>query len=231
MTGDHSPYRYALIALLALVTGLLLVMSWPRLRASVHYLPVDTAMSNYWESRELDDAQVEGLILRAEEAIAIHDHYRYWAGLSELKIISSQSMSKSLWQRRQALESAIETAEEAVRRAPSNPRAWLRIARTKEVLGRPAQQIIPPMVMSILTGRVEPTLMLARLELGLRHLSSMNEANARLLQDQVVLTWSMHQRAMAARIKSGNLNLDVLRGVLDQSQAAIIAEMEAGLAK
>jgi hypothetical protein len=231
MTGDHSPYRYALIALLALVTGLLLVMSWPRLRASVHYLPVDTAMSNYWESRELDDAQVEGLILRAEEAIAIHDHYRYWAGLSELKIISSQSMSKSLWQRRQALESAIETAEEAVRRAPSNPRVWLRIARTKEVLGRPAQQIIPPMVMSILTGRVEPTLMLARLELGLRHLSSMNEANARLLQDQVVLTWSMHQRAMAARIKSGNLNLDVLRGVLDQSQAAIIAEMEAGHAK
>jgi len=231
MTGEHSPYRYALIALLALVTGLLLVMSWPRLRASVHYLPVDTAMSNYWESRELDDAQVEGLILRAEEAIAIHDHYRYWAGLSELKIISSQSMSKSLWQRRQALESAIETAEEAVRRAPSNPRAWLRIARTKEVLGRPAQQIIPPMVMSILTGRVEPTLMLARLELGLRHLSSMNEANARLLQDQVVLTWSMHQRAMAARIKSGNLNLDGLRGVLDQSQAAIIAEMEAGHAK
>ena len=219
--------RYTLILIVGITAGLLLALSWPRLRASIRYLPVDTAMSNYWKTREFDNAQLKGLIERAEEAIALHDHYRYWDGLSELQILSSQDMSQSFWSRREALEKSITAATEVVKRSPSKPRSWLRMARAKEFLAHPDEEFIPALKMSILTGRVEPTLMLTRLELGLRHLPDMDADMHRLLRDQAVLTWTIQQRAMIKRIKSGNLNLDLLREVLSNNNQAIISEIEA----
>ena len=47
-----------LIALLAIA---LLMLSWPRLQARVHYLPVDTAISKYFDSRVIPTGQLEGL--------------------------------------------------------------------------------------------------------------------------------------------------------------------------
>lgn len=86
--------RYILILVIGLTASLLLTLSWPRLRASFRYLPVDTAMSNYWKTSVFDNTQLNGLIERSQQAIAIHDHYRYWAGLSELQILSGQDMSQ-----------------------------------------------------------------------------------------------------------------------------------------
>ena len=231
MTGNSSLYRYTLILIVGLSASLLLAISWPRLRASINYLPVDTAISNYWKTRTIDSAQLDGLIETAEQSIAIHDHYRYQAGLSELKILSGQDKSHSTWQRRQALQDSIVAAENVVRRAPANPRVWLRIARAKELLAYPAEQIIPDLKMSILTGRVEPTLMLIRLELGLRHLPNLDEDAVRLLRDQAVLTWTIHKKPMLKRIKSGSPSLDSLREILSENNPAIISEMEAHFAK
>jgi hypothetical protein len=227
MIRKSTPYRFALILIIAVTACLLLALSWPRLRASVRYLPVDTAISNYWKTLEFDYAQLGGLIERAGESIAIHDHYRYWEGLSELQILGGQDMSQSFWVRRQALEKSISAAEQAVQRAPAKPRTWLRIARAKEFLAYPAEEIIPALKMSILTGRVEPTLMLTRLELGLRYLPAMDDEAVRLLRDQAMLTWSIQKRPMIKRIESGSLGPALLRGLLDGSDPAIIAEMEA----
>jgi hypothetical protein len=231
MAGNSSMYRYALILIAGLIAGLLLTLSWPRLSASLRYLPIDTAISNYRISHEIDPAQLNGLIERAEQAIEIHDHYRYWAGLSELQILSGQLEDQSVWQRRQALENAAQAAEEVVRRAPSKPRAWLRIARAREFLAYPADEIIPALKMSILTGRVEPTLMLVRLELGLRHLPSLDEEAVRLMRDQAALTWAVDQKAMLKQIKAGVLNLAVLQQILANNHPTILAEMEAGFVK
>lgn len=230
MTGKASPYRYTLILVAGLCAGLLFSLAWPRLRASLSFLPVDTAISNYWEKGEIDEAQIDGLVKRAQEAIAIHDHYRYFAGMSEIEILAGNDMNRSLWQRRQALQDAIAAATEVVRRAPATPRAWLRIARAKEFLTYPAEQIIPPLKMSILTGRVEPVLMLTRLELGLRHLPVLDEEAVRLMRDQALLCWAIDQRSMLTRIKSGSLGIEWLRAVLGDYNPDIIAEMEAQLA-
>jgi hypothetical protein len=230
MTIKASPYRYTLILLAAVSAGLLLSLAWPRLRASMSFLPVDTAISNYWQSGEVDEAQLDGLIKRAQEAIAIHDHYRYFAGLSEIEILAGKDMKRSLWQRRQALQDAITAATEVVRQAPANPRAWLRIARAKEFLAYPAGQVIPPLKMSILTGRVEPVLMLTRLELGLRHLPVLDDEAVRLMRDQALLCWAIDKRSMLRRMKSGSLGIDWLRMVLADNNPAVIAEMEAQLA-
>jgi len=230
MTGTSSLYRYTLILIIGISAAVLLTLSWPRLRASISYLPVDTAISNYWKTGEIDNAQLDGLITRAHEAIALHDHYRYQAGLSELNILSGQDMSRSLWQRRQALEDSIAAAEKVVQRAPSKPREWLRIARAKEFLAYPIEDIMPAFKMSILTGRVEPTLMLSRLELGLRQLPVMDEEATRLLRDQALLTWANQQRAMQKRIKSGHQNMAALSQLLSESDPDVFADMEAGLA-
>jgi len=226
MTGKSTAHRYALILIAAITASLLLVLSWPRLKASLHYLPVDTAISKYRESREIDTGQLGGLIERAGESIAIHDHYRYWDGLSELHVLDSQNPARSFWERRRALEESISAAEKAVRRAPTKPRTWLRIASAKEYLAYPSGQVIPALKMSILTGRVEPTLMLTRLELGLRYLHMMDAEGIHLVRDQAVLTWTTQKRPMLKRIESGHLGLALLREVMGGSNQAIISDIE-----
>ncbi len=222
-------YRYPLILLIGVAAAVLLTLSWPRLRASVRYLPVDTAMSMYWADLTINVEQLDGLIERARESIALHDNHRYWEGLSELQMLSSQVMNKPLWQRRQAWEQSVSAAEEALKRAPANPRAWLRIAQAGVFLAYSEEQITAALKMSILTGRVEPTLMLARLELGLRYLPGLDEEAVLLLRDQAVLTWVVHQRQMLQRIESGSLDFDLLREVLSGRNQDIISAMEAHL--
>ena len=231
MSGNSSLYRYTLILLIGITASCLLTLSWPRLQASLRFLPVDTAISNYWKTREFDNTQLTGLIERAEEAIALHNHYRYFEGLSELQILAGQDMERSFWERRQALENSITSAEQALIRASSQPRNWLRVARAREFLAYPPETVIPALKMSILTGRVEPTLMLSRLELGLRYLAVMDAEGIRLLRDQAVLTWTIQQRDMLKRIKSGSLSFDLLREVLSGNNEAIVIEVEAYLAK
>ena len=220
--------QYTLVLVIGVSAFILLSLSWPRLRASLRFLPVDTAISKYWDTREADTGQLDALIERAREAIALHDHYRYWGGLSELQILSGQDMSKPNWQRRQALEQAVLSATKVVERVPAKPRAWLRVARAGAYLGYPVEQVIPAWKMSILTGRVEPTLMLSRLELGLVYFGGLDDEALLLLRDQAVLTWAVHRREVLKRIKNGSLNIDVLREVLTARHPEIVAEMEAG---
>jgi len=226
MSDNSSLYRYTLILIVGVTASLLLALSWPRLQASIRYLPVDTAISNYWESREFDQTQLNGLIHRAEQALEIHDHYRYWEGLSELQILKGMDENKPIWLRRPALEKAITAAEEAIRRAPSKPRNWLSIARAKAMLVFPPETVVSALKMSILTGRVEPTMMLVRLELGLRYLSELDTEGTQLLRDQAVLTWTSQKRALLGRIKSGSMDLDSLRDALSSDNQAIIVELE-----
>ena len=229
MSENSLLSRYTLILIIGVSAFLLLSLSWPRLRASLRYLPVDTAISNYWETREADNGQLDALIVRAQESIALHDHYRYWGGLSELQMLSGQDMSKPYWQRRAILEQAIVSATEAVERAPAQPRAWLRIARTRAFLGYPQDEIIPAWKMSVLTGRVEPTLMLSRLELGLGYFGGLDDEAVLLLRDQAALTWSVHRREVLKRLESGSLDIGLMRVVLSGRHEDILAEMEAHL--
>ena len=229
MNRNKHARRYALILTTRVIALFLLTLSWPRLRASLRYLPVDTAISNYRQTRDINFTQLDGLIGRAHECIEIHDHYRYWEGMSELYLLRGQDMRKTIWIRRQSLEQSIIAAEEVLKRAPLKPRTWLRIARTKEFLSYPAKQVIPALKMSILTGRVEPTLMLPRLALGLRYLSVLESEAIVLLRDQAVLTWTYDPRQMLQQIQSGFLDAALLRELLSSSNSTIIADMEAQL--
>ena len=232
MLPEKSPaLRYALITIIGVASSVLLAFSWPRLQASIHYLPVDTAISKYWETRVTNTQQLDALIGRAREAVKLHDHYRYRDGLSLLQTLSGQDMSKPYWQRRQVLEQSILSAQEVVRRAPAKPGTWLRIASGKSLLGYPPDEVIPALKMSILTGRVEPTLMLARLALGFRYFNDLDNDTALLVRDQTVLTWVVHKRQVLKHLKDGSWDINLIRRVLSGHHPDIITEMEAHLGK
>jgi len=220
-------FQFTLLTIIGIAGVILLLLSWPRLQASIDFLPVDTGLSGYWESGEIKAVELDALIERARHSVKLYDHYRYWEGLSELLILSAQDASRPYWQRRQILEQSVTAAIAALRRAPARPRTWLRIARARALLGEPAVQVIPAWKMSILTGRVEPTLMLPRLELGFRYYNALADEDIALLRDQTILTWAVQRAGVLKRLQSGSLDLNLMRKVLSAQNPDIIAEMEA----
>jgi len=105
---------------------------------------------------------------------------------------------------------------------------WQRIARTRALLERPAADVIEPLKMSIYSGRVEPVLLLGRLELGYRYLDSLDAEGRGLLLDQTLLAWTAQPREVRKAIASGRLALADIRALLQPREPAILAEMEAG---
>ncbi|MBE9550403.1 MAG: hypothetical protein IMF09_13450, partial [Proteobacteria bacterium] len=87
ITGHIKTPTIKSLALLVVVAAIAIgtmSLSWPRLQASLTYLPVDTAINNYYKTQQIPNQQIPELIIRAEQAITEHDHYRYHEGLSLL---------------------------------------------------------------------------------------------------------------------------------------------------
>ena len=217
----------ALTALLA--SGLLVWMALPRLQASVQYLPVDTAISRYRASGEVPFSQLPALQARAVAAAARYPHYRYFDGLSFLLYLQALDTDAPRAERLEALRASLAAANQAVLRAPAKPATWLRIARIRSALGQGDDAVVPPLKMSILTGRVEPTLLLPRLELGLRYLRALDAESVALLRDQAVLTWRVEPRRFSQALKLQRLDLEQVKSLLGSANAGLIAELEATL--
>ena len=69
----------------------LAALAWPRLQASVTYLPVDKALARHWSGDTPAPDQLAALSNRALQALAQHDHYRYRDGLSILEYLRAQA--------------------------------------------------------------------------------------------------------------------------------------------
>ncbi len=215
-----------LIAAAALYT---LSLAWPRLQAGLAYLPVDTAISNYWATRDIPSGQLHGLQMRAEKTISIHAHHRYWDGLSFLYYLEGADEDRPLNERRQAFEHAIDAATVSLGRAPSQPRAWFRIARARSWLKYPANEVIAALKMAVYTGRVDPSLFMARLMLGMSYLPGMDEEGVALMRDQALLAWQLQPREVTKALKNGALQFSQLEYLLLGAHSDVLAEMEASL--
>jgi len=234
--------QHLLTLLIAAAAIFTLSLAWPRLQASLLYLPVDTAISNYWDKRETPSSQLQGLQQRAEESIAIYPHDRYWDGLSFLYYLEGGDSSNSLHERRQAFENPIEAATVSLERAPSQPRAWFRIASARAWLKYPPEGVIAALKMAIYTGRVDPSLFMARLMLGMSYLSKMDEEGVgmsylskmdeegvALMRDQALLAWQLQPRAVTKALKSEALRISQIEYLLAGAHSDVLAEMEASL--
>jgi hypothetical protein len=225
----RRPRRAGVAALAIIASALLAVLAWPRLQAAVLYLPVDAAIDRYFETRELPVAQLDALAARAREAIDAHPHHRYLDGLSLLHYLQALDVSRPPGSRSEALHAAIGAAEGALRLAPAQPSTWLRVAHARSALREGREQVLPPLELSILSGRVDPVLVLPRLELGLRYLDGMTPEARSLLRDQAVLAWRLNDRALVQSVREGRVKVGALRTLLGPVGADVLAELEGRL--
>jgi len=214
---------------LALATGLLL-LCWPRLRASFGYLPVDTSIALHWSGAVIPDLQRRALIARAGESLGQHGHYRYYDGISTLHYLRGLDSALPVAERRAALAISAVAAREVVALAPIKPLAWLRLAAAGSASGEPGEEIAAAFKMSAWTGRVEPPMMLLRLELGFAHRRWLDAEGIRLLQDQTVLSWDLQRQALISRFRSGAIDYSRVAALLARSHPDILTEMEVALA-
>ena len=218
----------ALAAVLALGT---LVLAWPRLQASVRFLPVDHAIADYHETREIPSHRMLTLIGFAGEAIALHDHYRYHDGLSFLHYLRGLDIYTPALERRDAYRAAEAEAIEAVRRAPAQPEAWLRIATVRSILRDEPEAVLEPWRMSIFTGRTHSTLMAPRVGIALPYLEFLDAEGRSMLRDQMLLAWSLKPVELLRELRARDPRLARSRELLEPIAPAALAEMEERIEK
>jgi hypothetical protein len=218
-----------LILVAALAMGLL-VMSWPRLMAALHYLPVDRAIQRYYVAGEAPTESLEALEQTARESISLHSHQRYWDGLGLLYYLQGSDSSRPLYQQRESFELSVQATGQSLQLAPVQPRAWLRRAHAQGWLSFRDTGISEAFKMSVYTGRVEPALLIWRLQLGYSRLGQLDQEARGLLRDQTLLAWQLRQKELSVAMKNGVLDFRRVSSLLVGTDTGILQEMEAALA-
>lgn len=224
-----APARHLTLIPVLLIALSVVALAWPRLWAELTYLPVQTALNRAAEGQAIGTDQLAPLIRRAGDALARHGHYRYRDGLSALHYRAGGVESAGAEERRQHLAMAADHAQQALAQAPMQPALWLRLASARDSLKAAPEAVVPALLMSVYTGRVEPTLLPLRLELLLRHRRHLGEEGARLLRDQLLLTWRLQPRALLAGIRQGAMPYHAVAAVLATRDAATLAQIDEAL--
>ena len=204
----------------------LLLVSLPRLKAAATYLPVDTALAHHWRGETPPPEQLDALSARAQAAILEHPHHRYFEGQSLLAYLQAMDPDLTPQQRDRSLNIAAETALEAVSRAPMNPAAWLRVATVRQSLGQTPEAVLPMLMMSVYSGRVEPTLLMLRLRMLHGMQNDMDPDQRRVVVDQTLLAWRLAPTELLGEIRSGAIAYDRIAGLLVPAHASIMDEID-----
>jgi len=218
----------SLAAFLALAT---VALGWPRLQASVRFLPVDIAIERYYETREIPSHRMLTLIGFAQQALDRHDHYRYHDGLSLLHYLRGLDIFTPALERRPAYRASEAEAMETVRRAPAQPEAWLRIALVRSVLRDEPQAVIEPWRMSVFTGRTYSTMLAPRVGVALPYLEFMDGETRSMLRDQLLLAWSLKPDELLRELIARDPALNKARELIGTLDPAAQAEMEERIEK
>ena len=215
------------LLLLATILGIaLLTLSLPRLRASIAYLPADTALRNHWGPRPISKQRFPGLIAAASESIDILDDSQYWYGLAWLQYLYVESLGFDTHEGKQMLQLSQRSFETLLKSSPVLPREWLRLAWIHWALDHPASEVIDAWRMSVQTGRAEHHLFLSRLNLGLDYVDILEEDDRALLRDQLLLTWKYQRREMEKSIASDTLDFKTILGLIYRDAPEVLAEIE-----
>ncbi|HEV7372226.1 hypothetical protein [Arenibaculum sp.] len=119
-----------------------------------------------------------------------------------------------LWERAEA------NLRAGLARSPASPHAWARLAQVQLVNGRPADEVVKALRMSLMTGRNERELALPRLAVGnqVRHAWDAEMTDEML--DQIRLAWHTHPQGLTrSAIRHGYA--DLARGVLVEDLKAL----------
>jgi hypothetical protein len=214
-----------------LVCAGLLALAWPRTQASLLYLPVDRAITRHWKGEPLTPVQLHALSQRAETALRRHPHYRYSDGLSLLSYLYATHPETTPSERRRALEASVQHAATAVASAPLQPMTWYRIAAASSSPGTDPRRAAAALEMSMLAGRVEPTLIVPRLQLAYRYRRWLGPHGQALLADQTLLAWRLQPNRLVQHWREGSISFSEVSQVLAAGHPDVLAEMEEAIAR
>jgi len=191
-------------ALVALLAAFLFTMSWPRLRAALHYLPVNAAIESYYRNGELPAGSREPLQQKALESLALHEHQDYWNGLSLLYFLQGGDGSQPLYLQREGFEKSVDATRRSLELAPVQPRTWLYRALALGWLSFRDDGISDAFKMSVFTGRVESALLMSRLQLAYSRLAlKRGDLEFRRVSSLLIVTDSGVVREMEASLAGG----------------------------
>ena len=223
--------RLLIIASIGLASLAVLALSWPRFQASFRYLPVEIAINRYYTDHEISSHRLAILVEFARQAIGQHDHYRYHDGLSLLHYLRALDPYTPALERRGEYRMAETEAMEAVKRAPAQPEAWLRMATVRSLLRDEPETVLDPWKMSIFTGRTHSTLMVPRVGVGLRYLDVMDHETRAMLRDQLLLAWVLKPGDLLRELKHVDPGLEQTRSLIGSRDPAALVEMEVRIEK
>jgi hypothetical protein len=221
--------RLAMLLLTALVSVLLVSLAWPRLMASIRFLPVDRALDTYYSDNEIPTDRLLVLTGFATEAINIHDHYRFRDGLSQLHYLRGMDIHTPAMERRDAYRTSESEAMESLRQAPAQSALWLRLATIRWVLRDEPETIVEPWKMSIFTGRSHSSLYAYRVELGLAFLGYLDQEGRAMLRDQLRLAWKIRPGTLVQVLARRDPQLLLTRDLVGNGDPGLVTEMEAWL--
>lgn len=221
---------------LALVSGVmavsLLALSWPRLRSSLVYQPTESVIGSYWRGAAIDIDRFPNLIEDAERAVEILDDARFHQGLSVLHYLHFLQLKAARAPERavrNTLDKAHRATESALRRAPARSGLWLRLAEIRAITGASRRSVMEALLMSILMARVEPQLLIDRVRLGVRFLEPDDPDSADLVRDQFLLAWNMRRGALVQSLKTGAIDQDKVRRLLENNMPELLEQVEASV--
>ncbi|HKX56282.1 MAG TPA: hypothetical protein VJN01_09275 [Xanthomonadales bacterium] len=210
---------------LALLVFLVVLMAWPRWLAYLQFLPVQQVRIQLFASGSKAH-DLDGLIARSHRAIAAHDTYSFHSTLSLLHYLRGIDPGTSLNERRLSLDQSMLSARASLQGAPLQPDQWLLMSQAGSQVFFPARELAAYFRMAIWSGRVEPTHLINRLQIGFALQAQLDEEGLGLLRDQVLLAWNLRQREFVTAIRNGQLNRQRIAALLALTHPDVLREME-----
>lgn len=216
-----------LIALLVLVISLvLLLMALPRFRSALNYLSVDVALEKISNQQELDLNKVEQLISTTRSSIELHDSPRFWEGMSELLLYQAQKADVDAESKESLIKQAKSSVERSLLQSPANAYLWYRLAVINVLLRQPDENIVPLLIMSMITGPKESGIVNQRLSLSLDYLAAFEAEDLDLIEDQVITAWTLSPTDFIHSIAEDQRYMDIIRQILSENDAELLNDME-----
>ena len=224
---EIANYGYAVLVLLLGIV--LLLTAWPRVIGSINHLPVELAINDLNNQKDLDAQKVDNLITTAQQSIALYDHPRYWADLSRLLLFQAEKTT-SLELRQSLLKQSQYSIEQSLARSPANSFLWFQLARLDVLLNSVSDKTVKALNLSIMTGPYELGHLLPRLQLCLGLLYKFDVKDHFLLQSQILIAWQKAP-ALFKEVAIKNNNMNKIRFLLQNKSADVLAVMETKIEK
>lgn len=174
----------------AAIAGLtLLYLVVPRTIGAFLALPGNHILQSVRHGEAVDDQALEALAASRRRAAGWMESGRLWSDLALAEFLLADRGDAGGGVNLDRVRQASESLHVALGLAPANPHAWTRRAYAEMLLNGPSEAAASALAMSMLTGRYEPDLMFARLELCLAAWRHFSDEDRELVLDQTRLAW------------------------------------------